>query len=79
MAITTRDELIDALANNSSRIVIDKASLANAAAGQHFSLWTATGAPGAGSTPGAAANPTSATTGAMGFTNQTAPATSYIA
>lgn len=42
MSITTRDELIDALANNSSRIVIDKASLANAAAGQHFSLWTAT-------------------------------------
>lgn len=35
MAITTRDGLIDALANNSSRIVIDKASLANAAAGQH--------------------------------------------
>lgn len=30
MAITTRDGLIDALANNSSRIVIDKASLANA-------------------------------------------------
>lgn len=42
MSITTRDELIDALANNSSRIVIDKASLANAAAGQYFSLWTAT-------------------------------------
>lgn len=53
MAITTRDGLIDALANNSSRIVIDKASLANAAAGQHFSLWTATGVPGAGSAPGA--------------------------
>lgn len=79
MAITTRDGLIDALANNSSRIVIDKASLANAAAGQYFSLWTATGVPGAGSAPGAAANPTSATTGAMGFANQTAPATSYIA
>lgn len=79
MAITTRDGLIDALANNSSRIVIDKASLANAAAGQHFSLWTATGVPGAGSAPGAAENPTSATTGAMGFANQTAPATSYIA
>lgn len=77
--ITTRDQLIDALGNNNSRIVIDKASLANAAAGQFFSLWTATGVPGAGATPGAAANPTSATTGAMGFTNQTAPATSYFA
>lgn len=79
MTISTRDQLIDALGNNSSRIVIDKASLANAAAGQFFSLWTATGVPGAGSAPGAAANPTSATTGAMGFTNQTAPATSYLA
>jgi hypothetical protein len=79
MTITTRDQLIDALANNSSRIVIDKASLANAAAGQFFSLWTAGGVPGAGVAPGAAAVPTNATTGAMGFTNQTAPATSYIA
>lgn len=79
MAITTRDELIDALGNNSSRIVIDKASMANAAAGQFFSLWTATGIPGAGAAPTTAANPTSATTGAMGFANQTAPATSYLA
>lgn len=79
MTIATRDQLIDAMGNNSSHLVIDKASLANAAAGQFFSLWTATGVPGAGSAPGAAAVPTSATTGAMGFTNQTAPATSYLA
>lgn len=79
MTISTRDQLIDALGNNSSRIVIDKASLANAAAGQFFSLWQATGVPGAGATPAAAAVPTSATTGALGFANQTAPATSYIA
>lgn len=79
MTISTRDQLIDALGNNSSRIVIDKASLANAAAGQFFSLWTASGVPGAGSAPGAAAVPTTATTGALGFANQTAPATSYIA
>ena len=39
--ITGRDQLIDALANNSSRIVIDKASIANAAAGQYHSLWRA--------------------------------------
>lgn len=79
MTITTRDQLLDALANNSSRIVIDKASLANAAAGQIFSLWTATGVPGAGSTPAAAAVCTSALTGALGFANQTAPVTSYLA
>lgn len=79
MTISTRDKLIDALGNNSSRIVIDKASLANAVAGNVFSLWQATGVPGAGATPSTAAVPTSATTGALGFTNQTAPATSYIA
>lgn len=77
--ITTRDQLIDALGNNSSSLVIDKASLANAAAGQFFSLWTATGVPGAGAAPGAAAVPTNATVGAFGFANQTAPATSYLA
>ncbi len=79
MTITTRDQLIDALANNTSRLVIDKASLANAAAGQFFSLWTAAGVPGAGSAPTAAAVATKALTGAMGFTNQSAPATSYLA
>lgn len=79
MTITTRDQLIDALGNNSSRIVIDKASLANAAAAQFFSLWTATGQPGAGANPGAAVIPTNATTGAIQFTQQTPPATSYWA
>lgn len=79
MTISTRDQLIDALANNSSRVVLNKASLANAAAGQFFSLWTATGQPGAGAAPGAAAIPTTATTGAIQFTQQTAPATSYLA
>lgn len=79
MTITTRDQLINALANNSSRIVWDKASIANAAAGQLFSLWRATGVPGQGAIPGAAALCTSALTGAMGFANQTAPSTSYYA
>ena len=79
MAITTRDELIAALANNSSRIVIDKASQGNAAAGQFFSLWTVGNVPGAGANPTTAAVPTNATTGAIGFANQTAPATSYLA
>ena len=79
MTITTRDKLIDALANNSSRVVIDKASMANAVAGQLFSLWTATGVPTAGSAPGTTAVvPTNSTTGAMGFTNQTSPVTSYL-
>lgn len=79
MTITTRDQLIDALGNNNSRLVWDKASLSNAAAGQLFSLWRATGVPGQGAIPTTAALCTSALTGAMGFANQTSPATSYYA
>ena len=77
MAITTRDKLIDALGNNSSRFVLDKASISNAAAGQYHSLWRATGQPGQGAIPGAAAACDHTLTGAMGFTQQTAPATTY--
>ena len=79
MTITTRDQLINALANNSSRVVIDKLSQGNAAAGQFFSLWTVGGVPGAGANPTTAAVPTNATAGSVGFANQTAPATSYLA
>lgn len=86
MAISTRDMLVDALANNSSQLVIDKASLANAAAGQFFSLWTSAGIPTAGTAPTTAVIPTHATTGAFGFTQQSGnrpddstPYTSYLA
>lgn len=77
--ITNRDQLIDALANNSSRIVIDKASIVNAAAGQYHSLWRATGQPGQGAIPAAAANCNQSTTGCLTFNQQTAPAKSYLA
>ncbi len=77
--ITNRDQLIDALANNSSRIVVDKASIANAAAGQYHSLWRATGQPGQGAIPTAAANCSQSTTGCLTFSQQTAPAKSYLA
>jgi len=80
MTIATRDELINALGNNSSRFIIDKASLANFVAGQLASIWTSAGTPSAGSAPGTTPIvPTSATTGAIGFANQTSPATSYLA
>ena len=79
MAITNRDELIDALANNSSRILFDKASLASTAAGQYFSLFKATGFPTIGTNPTTAAACDQTTTGAMTFANQTAPAKSYLA
>lgn len=79
MAITTIDQLVDALLNNPSRLVVDKSSLASAAAGQLFSFWRATGQPAQGAIPGTTpAVPTKATLGAPGFTNQVSPATSYI-
>jgi hypothetical protein len=79
MSITSRDQFTDAMLNNSSRLVIDKASISNAAAGQFHSLWRATGQPGQAAVPTTAAVCTHATTGAMGFTQQTDPATSYLA
>ena len=78
MAISTRDQLIDAMGNNSSRIVVDKASLSNTAAGQFHSLWRATGQPGQGGVPTSAARCNNATTGGINFAQQTAPATTYL-
>ena len=77
MTITTRDKLIDALGNNSSRLVINKASISNAAAGQFHSLWRATGQPGQAAIPAAAAVCNNALTGALNFAQQTSPATTY--
>ncbi len=79
MTIQTRDALINALANNSSRIIIDKASIANAAAGQFHSLWRATGQPGQGAIPTSAAVCNNTLTGSLQFAQQTSPATSYLA
>lgn len=78
MTIQTRDQLINAMCNNRSRLVIDKANIANAAAGQFHSLWRATGQPGQAAIPGAAARCTHALTGSLQFTQQVAPATSYL-
>ena len=79
MAITTLDQFLGALGNNSSRVIIDKASISNAAAGQFHSLWRATGQPGQGAIPTTAAVCNNTFTGALQFTQQTAPATSYLA
>lgn len=78
MTITTLDGMFNALANNSSRLVIDKASIANAAAGQFHSLWRATGQPGQGAIPTAAAVCNSALLGGFNFSQQSAPNTSYV-
>ena len=77
MTITTPAGLLDALGNNSSRLVIDKASISNATVGGFMSLWRATGQPGQGAIPTAAAVCDNTLTGAFQFAQQTAPATSY--
>ena len=77
MTITTLDGLVSALGNNSSRIVIDKASIASQAAGTYVSLWRATGQPGQGAIPAAAAACNNATVGGIGFSQQVDPVTSY--
>lgn len=77
MTISTLDGIVGALGNNSSRLIIDKASIASQAAGTYVSLWRATGQPGQGAIPAAAAACNHLTVGGMGFTQQVAPATSY--
>lgn len=77
MAISTLDGIVNALGNNSSRIVLDKASIASQGAGTFVSMWRATGQPGQGAIPGAAAVCNNTTVGGVGFTQQTLPATSY--
>ena len=77
MTITSRDQLIDAMGNRSSRFILDKASIASQAAGSYVSMWRATGQPGQGAVPTTAAVCTTDLAGAMGFAQQTAPATSY--
>jgi hypothetical protein len=46
MTIDTMDALVSAMGNNSSRIIIDKASIASQTGGSFASLWRATGQPG---------------------------------
>lgn len=79
MTITTIDQLLDALGNNSSRIVIDKVTLTGQVAGSPASMWTPSGVPGAGANPTTPAVCTKALVGSLNFANQTAPATSYLA
>lgn len=77
MTITTRDQLINGLGNNASRIVLDKANIASQAAGTYVSLWRATGQPGQGAIPSTTAACNNTTVGGIGFTQQVSPSTSY--
>ena len=79
MTIDTADELISAMGNNSSRLIVDKATLTNAVAGEFFSLWRATGQPGQGAIPTTTpAMCNNTTLGGLRFTEQTSPSTSYL-
>jgi hypothetical protein len=78
MTITARDQLVDALGNNSARIVIDKASIANTVAGQVCSLWRATGQPAQAAIPTTPALCTSALLGAIGSPNTSGGQASYL-
>lgn len=78
MTIISRDQLIKALGNNSSRFIIDKASIASQTAGSFVSLWRATGQPGQGAIPTAAAVVNNTTLGTMNFAQQSGDMKSYI-
>lgn len=78
MTITTVDQLVNAMGNNSSRLIFNKASITGQTAGTFVSMWRATGQPGQGAIPAAVEVPSHTTVGAIGFTQQTSPATSYL-
>ena len=71
------DNLVKALGNNSSRIILDKASIASQTANSYCSLWRATGQPGQGAIPTVVATCNNTTVGTIGFNQQTSPVTSY--
>lgn len=77
--ITTMDGLVAAIAT-AQPVKTYEASITTVA-GDFFSLWTAAGNPGAGATPasGAGVAPTSATAGAIPWTNPSGANTAYLA
>lgn len=79
MTITTLDGLIDAMGNSAQALIVNKASIANQAAGGFASLWRATGTPAQGAIPTSPAICTSGLTGAAQFSGPTGPARSYLA
>jgi len=76
MAIETINHLVKALGNNSSRIILDKAS-SSISANNFASLWRMTGQPGQGAIPTTAVTCNHTTVGSIIFTQQTAPVSSY--
>ncbi len=78
MSISNSSDVAAAL-EGATRYSFVKASLANAVAGQQFSLFRATGIPIQPSIPGTSwATPVDSDTGFLTFTNPTAPAEEYL-
>lgn len=78
MTITTRDQFQNAMLNNQSTFTIDKATMASQTAQSYCSMWRATGQPGQGAIPTAAAVCDETLVGSIGVTQQTSPVTSYL-
>lgn len=79
MTITSRDDLINALGNNSTSLVISKASLTSQLAGSFTALWRSAGIPGQGAIPTTVAICDNTTLGGFTFTNPVAPVKTYLA
>lgn len=77
--ITNRDELINALANNSQTVLFEKSSIANATAGLMFSTWLALGSPLDGNVPITPEACNSSTQGALSFPAASNPEETYLA
>ncbi len=78
MAITTGDQAINAIANNSQLLHLSKSSIINTASGQYISHWRATGTPAQGAIPTTWAACSRDTTGAFPFTEAVSPAETYL-
>jgi len=79
MTLSTLDALFAALNSNHDRFMVNK-NTQIAVAGAQSSLWRCAGEPAQAAQPGTTpVVPTKATLGALAFTNQTSPATSYLA
>ena len=82
MAITTVDQFGLAHDSRYQDFLVSKASLANAAAGQYFSLWQSAGLPAAGATPTGAGSgplvPTNTALGAIPIIDKVSPMANYV-
>lgn len=71
MTIDTLDKLIASFAANTQTLVFNKAGISSQVVGSYSSLWRATGIPGQGAVPGAAAVIDDTLAGSFNFINAT--------